>query len=65
VRQRTKKFVVLADHTKWGKVGFSTFAELREADILITDDAIESSAVAALKEEIGEVITVNSGLPSK
>jgi DeoR/GlpR family transcriptional regulator of sugar metabolism len=65
VRQRTKKFVVLADHTKWGKVGFSTFAELREADILITDDAIERSAVAALKEEIAEVITVNSGLPSK
>ena len=62
VRQRTRKFVVLADHTKWGKLGFSTFAALNEADTLITDDAIGSEALNALKEEISEVITVKSGL---
>lgn len=62
VRQRTKKFVVLADHTKWGKLGFSTFAGLNEADVLITDDAIDAGAVKALREEIAEVITVKSGL---
>jgi DeoR/GlpR family transcriptional regulator of sugar metabolism len=62
VRQRTKKLVVLADHTKWGKLGFSTFASLGEADVLITDNAIEPDAVKALKEEIADVITVKTGL---
>ncbi|MEN9992524.1 MAG: hypothetical protein RLY83_94 [Actinomycetota bacterium] len=62
VRQRTKKFVVLADHTKWGKLGFSTFAGLNEADVLITDDAIEDSVIKSLREEIADVITVKSGL---
>jgi DeoR/GlpR family transcriptional regulator of sugar metabolism len=63
VRQRTKKLVVLADHTKWGKLGFSTFAGLREADVLITDDALEPDAVKALRDEIVDVITVETTLP--
>lgn len=62
IRQRAKKFIVLADHTKWGKLGFSTFAELSEADILITDDAMPAHALLALREEIPEVIAVKSSL---
>lgn len=62
VRQRTKKFVVLADHTKWGKLGFSTFAGLNEADVLITDDAMDESVIKTLSGEIPEVLTVKSGL---
>lgn len=62
VRQRTKKFVVLADHTKWGKLGFSSFAQLNEADLLITDSEIENSALESLREQIPEVISVKSSL---
>jgi DeoR/GlpR family transcriptional regulator of sugar metabolism len=62
VRQRTKKFVVLADHTKWGKVGFSTFARLNEADLLITDSAIESDTLTEMREYVPAVEVVESGL---
>jgi DeoR/GlpR family transcriptional regulator of sugar metabolism len=62
VRQRTKKFVVLADHTKWGKLGFSTFAQLAEADLLITDSAIEKDALVAMRENIASVEVVESSL---
>ncbi|MEN9707139.1 MAG: hypothetical protein RIS31_705 [Actinomycetota bacterium] len=65
VRQRTKKFVVLADHTKWGKVGFSTFARLNEADVLITDSALDEDAIASLREQITDVVVVKSGLSEK
>lgn len=62
VRQRVKKFVVLADHTKWSKLGFSTFAKLNEADLLITDSAIDEKAIAVLREHIPDVVVVKSGL---
>ena len=62
VRQRTKKFVVLADHTKWGKLGFSTFAQLAEADLLITDSAIGKDALVAMRENIASVEVVESSL---
>ncbi len=62
VRQRTKKFVVLADHTKWGKVGISTFAQLNEADALITDNALDLKAISALREHVASIEVVESGL---
>jgi len=62
IRQRAKSVVVLADHTKWQKIGFSTFANLSEADVLITDDDLEEDALAELRQQIREVIAVKSGL---
>jgi len=62
VRQRAKKFVVLADHTKWGKVGFSTFAQLNDADLLITDSAIGSENLKLMREHVKAVEVVESGL---
>lgn len=56
IRQRAKKFVVLADHTKVGRLGFSTFAKLSEADILITDSAIDDLELKVLKAEIPEIV---------
>jgi DeoR/GlpR family transcriptional regulator of sugar metabolism len=53
---------VLADHTKWGKLGFSTFAQLAEADLLITDSAIEKDALVAMRENIASVEVVESSL---
>ena len=62
VRQRAKKFVVLADHTKFGKVGFSTFAQLNETDLLITDSAIDPKAMATLREHVKTIEVVESSL---
>jgi DeoR/GlpR family transcriptional regulator of sugar metabolism len=62
IRQRAKSVVVLADHTKWEQVGFSTFAELSEVDVLITDDSLCDEAVSILREHVVEVSVVNSGL---
>lgn len=62
VRQRAKKFVVLADHTKLGKIGFSTFASLSEADVLITDSATDEKALDALREQITEIVVAKSGI---
>jgi len=62
IRQRAKSVVVLADHTKWEQIGFSTFAQLTEVDTLITDDALDLAAIAELKERIPNVHVVKSGI---
>ncbi|ATW47247.1 DeoR/GlpR family DNA-binding transcription regulator [Streptomyces peucetius] len=45
-----RRVVVVADHTKWGTVGLSSFAELAEVDTLVTDAGLP----AAAREEIAE-----------
>lgn len=45
-----RRVVVLADHTKWGTVGLSSFATLAEVATLVTD----AGASAEVREEIGE-----------
>jgi DeoR/GlpR family transcriptional regulator of sugar metabolism len=62
IRSRAKKLIVLADHTKWGQVGFSTFAKLSDADVLITDSGLPSDALAELKQHVAEVQLVSSGI---
>ena len=57
---KTRKLVVLADHTKWSLVGFSTFAKLEEADLLITDSGITPSAAKNLKASVGELAIVTT-----
>ncbi len=52
----TRRLVVLADHTKWGVVGLSTIATLREADVIVTDDGLRPDARAELAEQVGELI---------
>jgi DeoR/GlpR family transcriptional regulator of sugar metabolism len=56
IRQHAKQTVILADHTKWGQVGFATFAQLNEADVIVTDDGISTEALAALQTHIHRVI---------
>lgn len=55
VRARAKKVVVMADHTKWGEVAFSTFAQFEETDVLVTDDALPAEALVALRGRIGDL----------
>lgn len=45
-----RRVVVVADHTKWGTVGLSSFAALEEVDTLVTDAGIPE----VLREEIAE-----------
>jgi len=45
-----RRVVVVADHTKWGTVGLSSFATLDEVDTFVTDAGLTPGA----REEIGE-----------
>jgi DeoR/GlpR family transcriptional regulator of sugar metabolism len=62
VRERAKSVVVLADHTKWGSVGFATFANLSDANVVITDDGLAPDAIDILNRKVDEVLVVPSGL---
>jgi DeoR/GlpR family transcriptional regulator of sugar metabolism len=55
-----RKVVLLADHTKWGLVGLSSFARLNEVDVLITDDLLPPEAHAQLADHVGEIIMAES-----
>lgn len=58
-----RRLVVVADHTKWGVIGLSSIAALEEADVLITDDLLESQAHEVLVASVGELLVrpVRSG----
>jgi DeoR/GlpR family transcriptional regulator of sugar metabolism len=55
-----RRVVVLADHTKWGLVSLSSFADLTEVDVLITDDMLPADARAQAADQVGEVIHARS-----
>lgn len=61
IRERAQQVVVLADHTKWQQRSFSTFAQLSEVDVLITDDLIDSKSVKLLREKINTVYLAKNG----
>ncbi|MFI5804754.1 DeoR/GlpR family DNA-binding transcription regulator [Streptomyces sp. NPDC051561] len=45
-----RRVVVVADHTKWGTVGLSSFARLDQVDAFVTDQGLS----AAAREEMAE-----------
>ncbi|GAB3194376.1 DeoR/GlpR family DNA-binding transcription regulator [Nesterenkonia suensis] len=51
--------IVLADHSKWGVLGVSTFAEPADVDTVILDDALPDGAATALRDHIDEVLLVS------
>ena len=51
---------VLADHTKVGIVGLSTFMQLSEVDTLITDSGITSRARAVLEESVEHLVLADA-----
>jgi DeoR/GlpR family transcriptional regulator of sugar metabolism len=51
---------VLADSTKWGGVGVSTFARLDEADVLVTDMGLTVPAQMVIGEHVGELVLAPS-----
>ncbi|MEE1755319.1 DeoR/GlpR family DNA-binding transcription regulator [Streptomyces sp. SP18CS02] len=47
-----RRVVVVADHTKWGTVGLSSFARLDEVDTLVTDAGLTDDARAEMSEHL-------------
>ncbi|MGW1621704.1 hypothetical protein ACWCQR_21980, partial [Streptomyces sp. NPDC002172] len=48
--------VVVADHTKWGTVGLSSFAKLEQIDTLVTDAGLPSDARAEISEHLRRLV---------
>ena len=55
-----KRVVVTADHTKWGIAGLSSFAELEQIDVLVTDAGMPAAAREALAERVGQLVIADS-----
>ena len=51
---------VLVDSSKWGTVGLSTFAELADVDVLITDSGLPPVARTALADTVGSLEIVEA-----
>ncbi|GAA4930093.1 DeoR/GlpR family DNA-binding transcription regulator [Streptomyces coeruleoprunus] len=47
-----RRVVVVADHTKWGKVALSSFARLEEVDTLVTDAGVSEDVRAEMAEYV-------------
>ncbi|MFI8996668.1 DeoR/GlpR family DNA-binding transcription regulator [Streptomyces sp. NPDC053542] len=45
-----RRVVVVADHTKWGTVGLSSFASLDQVDVLVTDPGLPAHVRAEFAE---------------
>lgn len=52
----SRSVCVLADHTKVGIVGLSTFMDLTEVDVLITDSGISETARSVLQERVEHLV---------
>jgi DeoR/GlpR family transcriptional regulator of sugar metabolism len=50
--QSARRVVVVADHTKWGVVGLSSFATLEQVDTLVTDAGLPEAARAEIAEHL-------------
>ena len=54
-----RRVTVVADHTKWGIVGLSSFAALNEVDTMITDSQLHPEARELLADQVGELIVAD------
>lgn len=51
-----RRVVVIADHTKWGTVGLSSFASLEDVDTLVTDAGIPEVLRAEIAEHLSDLV---------
>ncbi|MEU3448995.1 DeoR/GlpR family DNA-binding transcription regulator [Streptomyces thermolilacinus] len=56
-----RRVVVVADHTKWGKVALSSFARLEDVDTLVTDAGVSDGVRAAMAEHLPGLVLAGSG----
>ncbi|NEA88339.1 DeoR/GlpR transcriptional regulator [Streptomyces sp. SID7958] len=54
--QSARRVVVVADHTKWGTVGLSSFASLDEVDTLVTDSGLPDRARQEVSERLRRLV---------
>ncbi|MEU9287196.1 DeoR/GlpR family DNA-binding transcription regulator [Streptomyces sp. NPDC048275] len=54
--QSARRVVVVADHTKWGTVGLSSFAALEQVDTLVTDAGLPAAARAEISEHLRRLV---------
>ncbi|MFH8989772.1 DeoR/GlpR family DNA-binding transcription regulator [Streptomyces sp. NPDC017940] len=59
--QSARRVVVVADHTKWGTVGLSSFAALGQVDTLVTDAGLPGRARAEIAEHLRRLLI--AGVP--
>jgi DeoR family fructose operon transcriptional repressor len=52
----SRRRILLADHTKVGNDNFCRFGELAELDVLITDDGLDPSLAAELRDVVARVV---------
>ena len=46
----------VADDSKWGVIGLSTFATLDQVDVLVTDAGLDTEARRVVSEQVGQLI---------
>ncbi|EST37097.1 cytochrome C [Streptomycetaceae bacterium MP113-05] len=56
-----RRVVVVADHTKWGTVGLSSFASLSEVDTLVTDSGLSEGVRAEMTEHLPGLVVAGEG----
>ncbi|MFJ8635641.1 DeoR/GlpR family DNA-binding transcription regulator [Streptomyces sp. NPDC093568] len=54
--QSARRVVVVADHTKWGVVGLSSFAALDQVDTLVTDAGLATDARSGIAEHLRRLV---------
>ncbi|URM92298.1 DeoR/GlpR family DNA-binding transcription regulator [Streptomyces sp. MRC013] len=54
-----RRVVVVADHTKWGRVGLGSFARLEEVDTLVTDAGVPKEVRAAMAEHLPGLVVAD------
>ncbi|MER5498759.1 DeoR/GlpR family DNA-binding transcription regulator [Streptomyces sp. NPDC002561] len=62
--QSARRVVVVADHTKWGTVGLSSFASLEQVDTFVTDDGLSAAARAEIEEHLPGLVVAGRGAAS-
>ncbi|MGW4158194.1 DeoR/GlpR family DNA-binding transcription regulator [Streptomyces sp. NPDC004788] len=56
-----RRVVVVADHTKWGTVGLSSFARLDEVDTLVTDPGLSPEVREEMAEHLPGLVVAGEG----
>ncbi|ATL25861.1 DeoR/GlpR family DNA-binding transcription regulator [Streptomyces formicae] len=54
--QSARRVIVVADHTKWGTVGLSSFATLTQVDTLVTDAGLPADARTEISEHLHRLV---------
>jgi DeoR family transcriptional regulator of aga operon len=51
-----RQVIAIVDSSKWGQVGFASFASIEEVDCVITDEGAPADMIAAFREANVDVV---------